>query len=328
MRIVPISPDDSAAVRAYAEIVNAQRKVDSPWRHAITDASAAGFLRHGWDGEPPLGFLAWVDGVAVGYAEYSTSEWDNQHLAWLGVAVHPDHRRRGHGSRLVEAMVDRAREEGRRSVGSDGWDLEGTRAFAARHGFEQKSVSVNRRQVLAEVDWGLVDALHAEATRHAAAYELVRRVGVTPEHELAELAELTAAINDAPTDDLDIEDEVFPPERVRDYELAQLGQGRVLHRVLARHRESGELGGHTVVAVERDRPWIGDQHDTAVARGHRGHRLGQLVKCEMLRWLRDEQPQLLTIDTWNAESNDHMIAVNERMGYRAMGRGLEFQRSL
>ena len=45
-------------------------------------------------------------------------------------------------------------------------------------------------------------------------------------------------------------------------------------------------------------------------------------------WLRDEQPQLVTIDTWNAESNEHMIGVNELLGYRAMGREIEYQRSM
>jgi hypothetical protein len=45
----------------------------------------------------------------------------------------------------------------------------------------------------------------------------------------------------------------------------------------------------------------------------------------MLRWLSDEEPQLETIDTWNAESNDHMIEVNQKLGYEVLGRELQFQ---
>ena len=37
---------------------------------------------------------------------------------------------------------------------------------------------------------------------------------VTPDADFAALAEMTVAINDAPTDDLDIEDEVFDAKRV------------------------------------------------------------------------------------------------------------------
>jgi hypothetical protein len=139
---------------------------------------------------------------------------------------------------------------------------------------------------------------------------------------------MTAAINDAPLDELDLEDEVFPPERIRAYENATIARGERLHRLLVRHRQSGELAGHTIVAVEQERPTIGHQHDTSVVREHRGHRLGLRLKAGMLVWLAEIEPQLESIDTWNAESNDHMIGVNERLGYRVLGRALQFQRSL
>jgi hypothetical protein len=139
------------------------------------------------------------------------------------------------------------------------------------------------------------------------------------------MSEMVASINDAPLDDLDIEDQVFPPERIRKYEETQLVRGYRLHRVLARHRETGELAGHTVVAVDSVRPHIGHQHDTTVVRSHRGHRLGLLMKSDMNLWLAESEPGLRTVDTWNAESNDHMIEVNETLRYRWMGRGIELQ---
>ena len=48
----------------------------------------------------------------------------------------------------------------------------------------------------------------------------------------------------------------------------------------------------------------------------------------MLRWLADAEPQLQTVDTWNAESNDHMIGVNEQLGYRWMAREVQFQKTV
>ena len=64
-------------------------------------------------------------------------------------------------------------------------------------------------------------------------------------------------------------------------------------------------------------------------RGHRGHRLGLLLKTDMTALARARcSRRSPTIDTWNAESNDHMIGVNEALGYRIMGRELEFQKSL
>ena len=70
------------------------------------------------------------------------------------------------------------------------------------------------------------------------------------------------------------------------------------------------------------------QFDTSVVRAHRGHRLGLLLKIEMLRWLGDVEPQLRVLDTWNAATNEHRIAVNERLGYRVIGEAIEWQRHL
>ncbi len=46
----------------------------------------------------------------------------------------------------------------------------------------------------------------------------------------------------------------------------------------------------------------------------------------MLLWLAETQPQLQTVDTWNAESNRFMIDVNEALGYRVVGRGYDLQK--
>lgn len=321
-----VDHDDVAALDVVVAVTNAVRAVDSPWEHPMTRHEAAGELRLGWDGEPPVGFVARVDGVAVATGEYSTSEYDNQHLAWVQVQVHPEHRRRGHGSTLFDAFRERARAEGRTSIATEGWDSPAAIGFAARHGLEQKAVEVNRRQRLTDLDRAALDRAYDDALPHAADYELVRMPGRSPDSELPALAVMTAAINDAPTDDLDIEDNVFPPERIRAYETAQLERGSHLHRLVARHRPTGALAGQTVVVVDGERPALAEQHDTSVLAAHRGHRLGLLLKAEMLRWLAVEHPQVETIDTWNAESNAVMIGVNELLGYRVLGRVLVFQR--
>lgn len=325
MIIERVDPDDPTAVAALAELANVVRRADSPWEHPMTLHEATGRLRHGWDGTPSTMFLGRIDGTAVATGEYDAGAWDNQHLAWSDVQVHPEHRRLGLGSEMLAALRSRAADEGRTTLSLWGWESAERSAFAARHGLEQKSVEVCRRQVLADLDRAALDAAYASALPHAADYELLRLPPRSDEALLPALGELTAAINDAPTDDLDIEDEVFPPERIRAYEDAQHAQGHLLHRVVARHRATGRLAGQSIVAVDLDRPTLAEQHDTSVVAAHRGHRLGLLLKLEMLRWLAEEQPQVASIDTWNAESNDRMIGVNELLGYRVVGRSLVFQ---
>jgi GNAT superfamily N-acetyltransferase len=328
LEIHRFTPDDTDDARTVRELFIAASAVDAPWEHPWLPHSFDVMLRKGWDGEPPVPHLARVDGHPVAASLTFMSERDNTHLAWLWLVVHPDHRRRGYGSEFFEAMTEEIRAAGRTSLGCDGWESERTTAFAARFGLEKKSQAIMRRQHLAEVDLVHVRKLYDEAAQVASDYELVRVVGRTPHDMVDAMVELVSAINDAPTDDLDIEDEVFTPERLAAYEEATLAKRSRLYRLVARHRGTGELGGHTVVAVEQPRPQFGDQHDTAVVEAHRGHRLGLLLKAGMLLWLAEEEPQIETIDTWNAESNDHMIAVNEALGYRVMGRELQYQKSL
>jgi GNAT superfamily N-acetyltransferase len=328
MEIHRFGPDDTDRLRQYLDVVNASRAADSPWVHPATLRGEEGNFRYGWDGEVDVPYVGVVDGEAVAVGRIGTSEHDNLHLAWLGVQVDPARRRRGHGTAMLEAMVEAARALGRTSIGIDGWDAEATRGFAARHGLEAKSAAIQRRQYLEQLDWAEIERLHKEASAAASSYEVLRREGRTPDGELEELAEMASSINDAPTDDLDIEDEVYSAERMRGYEGSQLARGRRMFRTVARHRDTGELAGHSVVVVDGERPQYGDQHDTTVVAAHRGHRLGLLLKTEMNLWLREAQPQLTEISTWNAESNDYMIGVNEAIGYRILGRELEFQKTI
>src|SRR5260370_37742505 len=91
------------------------------------------------------------------------------------------------------------------------------------------------------------------------------------------------------------------------------------YTVAARHDATGDLAALTEIAVDPDDPGWGHQLLTAVARKHRGHRLGLLVKIAMLELLATAEPQLERIVTWNARANEHMIAVNESLGYTILG---------
>jgi GNAT superfamily N-acetyltransferase len=328
MRVTEYAADDDEQVEAGRHVLNAARSVDAPWLPELTRHRRRMDVRHGWDQSPVRHLLAWSDGVPVAAADIDLGEWDNRDLAWVDLIVHPAHRRRGHGSHLLAEVTELVGKASRAKLGGSGWEGPATQQFADRHGFPRVSQEIYRKALPAALPEGFVEQVHAEAASHATDYELLRIDGRTPEELLPAVADMTAAINDAPLDDLDIEDEVFPVQRIRDYETATVDSGHRLLRVLARHRPTGQLAGHTVVAVDAERPELAHQHDTSVTRAHRGHRLGLLLKAEMLRWLEESEPQVISIDTWNAETNRHMIAVNDRLGYRALGRELVFQRRL
>ena len=61
------------------------------------------------------------------------------------------------------------------------------------------------------------------------------------------------------------------------------------------------------------------QSDTIVLNGHRGHRLGMLLKAANIRNLQSTAPGHPSIITFNAEENRHMLEVNEAVGFSAVG---------
>ena len=330
MEITELRPDDEHALDGVIDelvaLSNAVIEVDAPWFNTWNAWALEGMLRYGFDLEPGRHFVGVQSGRVAGFGSVHTSEWDNRDFAWIELSVHPELRGSGLGSALLEHLESVGSDMGRTKYGAGAWDGSPGVPFAEGRGYPAKSREIHRRQHLDEVPLDKIEAMHAAARSAASAYELLRIDGRTPEDLLPAVAEMSAAINDAPLDDLEIEDEVFTAERTRNYETATTLRGQRLHRVIARHRDTGELAGHSVVGVYADRPWLGYQHDTSVVRKHRGHRLGLLIKSAMNLWLAESEPELKTIDTWNAESNDHMIAVNEELGYRWMGRVIAFQK--
>jgi GNAT superfamily N-acetyltransferase len=319
-----IAPDDEAAVAAYVAVENACL-VDAPWWPRSTVFRQRMLMIHGDGTETARFFLVEHDGETVGRLAVHLPLHDNLDLSWIELAVHPDHRRRGHGGAAMDLAFGLVREEGRSKVGWFGWENETTRGFAAARGSDVKSVAVCRRQHVRELEPGLAEELYAEALPHAAGYELLRVEGHVSDELLPAFLEATAAINDAPRDGLEIEDEVFSPERNRAFEDSMLASDFRVYRILARHRDSGEIAGVTSMLVDGETSTHAHQLDTSVVGAHRGHRLGLLLKADMLRWLAETEPAREAIDTFNAESNDHMVAVNERLGYRVMGRELQYQ---
>jgi GNAT superfamily N-acetyltransferase len=320
---------DERDLAGAAAVMEAARAVDSPQFPAETLSFYRAWVRHGWDGHPAtVGVARDRSGRVTGVLSYRLPSWDNTHLAPMRVVVDPPARLRGLGRQLLEVGLDRVRDAGRRLAVT--WTFDGTPGvdFLKAVGFDPALPAIHRRQDLCAVDWSALDREYAAAESRAAGYELVRMPGRVPEELLQAVAAMTEAINDAPTDNLDFEDEVFTPERIRGYEAAQDAYRRRLYRLVARERSTGEFAGHTLVAVESERPWYAGQHDTSVLRAHRGHRLGLLLKIGMVRWLREAEPQLRYIETDNAESNAHMIRVNEILGYEVIGKTIEYQRHL
>ena len=319
---------DAATAEQLAGLRNRAMALDAPHLPEETGETLRLRLVHGWDGDGTERVLLARDdrGRLLGSAALEMPTYDNRGLIFVDLDVDPPARRQGVGSTLLEEVGKVSAEVGRDLLMADAWYGSAGTTFLKRHGFAQASVAAQRRlypqRLPREGDARLLEQARAASQ----GYELLRVAGPLPDEMRVQMLDTVDAINDAPLDDLELEDDSFSIERLRAYDAAQEAQQHRLYRIVARSRADGAPAAHSVVAVDRLRPHHGEQHDTSVRREHRGHRLGLRLKLEMLAWLREAEPQLLQLDTWNQESNTHMIAVNDLIGCTVVGRGCQFQR--
>jgi GNAT superfamily N-acetyltransferase len=310
----PATAEEIAAVeRAYAE-------ADAPHMPpVVAESLRLSFIHGNGHGLEGMHVARDESGRVVGWAGAELSYWDNLDSAFLEATVHPAARRQGAGTALLDAVTDFCSSRRRTNLISATWIDNPAESFLTGRGFVRAIRNVQRRLDVGALDWSALEATHDEALKAAHEYELVALVGPTPDDMLESMVAVWAAINDAPLDDFKIDDDEFSVERLQAYDRAMQDRQITLYRLLARRRSDHAWAGHTIVCVDPRKAGWADQEDTTVVRVHRGHRLGLLLKSAMLIWLREAEPQIGFIDTWNAASNTHMIAVNEAIGCRPVG---------
>ena len=312
--------DESAFAEFYAVYARSYtRPFDGPWlamekRVNLTDDEYG----------TRIAVLARADdGAAVGGGWVVMPRLDNTRIGFVEAFVVPEHRRRGHGSAVLDVVVGIARASGRSTAFAEPvWDVDADgdagRWFAEAHGFELDFMDAVRELPLpAELPPLVVDP----------AYQLETWRGPCPQEWVEQYADLRRILTqEAPSGDAGLENEHWDAARVRKDEADLVRVGREMQVVVARSA-SGELAGHTQLAFPSDGTEV-YQWDTLVRSAHRGHGLGLALKIRAMQASADLLAGRRRVTTYNAASNTHMIAVNEKLGFRQTAWAGEFVRPL
>lgn len=260
-----------------------------------------------------------ADGRLVGIAStgFDPEHDDNPEILVVGLSVHPDHRRRRIGTRLLAALVEIADAEGRRRIITSTSELRPAgEAFALVTGAIAKQHDHVNRLLIADVDRQQLEHWVADAAVRSADYELIAWDGPVPEVDMDRWLDLVVVMNTAPRDDLEVNDFTLTAEEVRDGERRAAAVGWEAWTLVARDRSTGEWAGFHDVGWSPSDPKIMEVGATAVRSEHRGHALGKWLKAAMTLRILDERPDVAEIRTGNADSNDAMLGINTAMGYR------------
>ncbi len=189
--------------------------------------------------------------------------------------------------------------------------------FAGNAGATRKSESHTNHLPTADVDRALLEAWVHEGPRRAAGYELMAWDGPVPEEHLEAFVELLLVMNDAPRDDLELNDFTLTAPEWRETEQQGIAVGEQRWFLVARSSDRTLVGLHDVSWAPAF-PHVVFIGSTGVRREHRGHALGKWVKAAMTLRILDDRPDVVDIRTGNADSNDAMLGINRQMGYRPL----------
>ncbi|SCG57477.1 GNAT family N-acetyltransferase [Micromonospora coxensis] len=335
--VAPLDLADPAAVEAAYRIGAAAEAVTLPGLPPYCRRRFEAMIRFPMPGMDIRWVLARVDGAPAGWLCLRLPQLDNTDNAEVELVVDPAYRRRGVGRALHQHGLRLLRAAGRkRLVGATVSALPGGPerdpagdAFAAALGARRVLVEVRRRLDLTTLDRAALDALAADARAAAAGYRTVRWRQATPEEYVADVAYLEGRLmTDAPTGELEWEQERFDADRIRGIERALDARGARRYHLGAVHEATGRLAAWTLISLVASSTWHAWQQITIVDPDHRGHRLGLLTKIENLGHALAHEPELRAVDTYNAAENAHMIRINEQLGFRPLDASTEWQLTL
>lgn len=259
---------------------------------------------------------------------------DNRTVAYADLMTHADHRRCGFGTALLAELERRVRAAGRERLlsevfvpaGGDG-DATGDMAFAESRGYAVANREGMKAIRLADSE-SLWPPLEAEVDAALGDYRVVTWRDVCPEEYVESFGKAVSRVMSLiPQGDLDLEDGEWTVERIRSAEQHRVEIGLVTIESAA-VAPDGTVVGLTGVRANLDDPRVARIGVTMVLPEHRGHRLGLATKLASHRALREQVPGCELVATSNAESNVHMSAINEAMGYRQLETLVEYHKRI
>ncbi len=339
---IPARPDDADA----ADFVEMTRVRNEVYREIIgndDDARTAAELLPHFHPNPDERRFMWIvvaDGEVVGRVGVDLPQEQGSRSAFWLIELLRSHQGRGIGTAAYTLVERTAREHGRSVLQSWAFHTHADSDVVARleppTGFGTIPVDRAARFFLAngyaleqverrsDLDLATsvetVDRLLADAERASIGYRVVQWQAPTPPEHRAGYAWMKSRMStDAPVAGLEIDEERWDADRVVRHEARWRDAGMTALITAAQHIDSGELVAFNELVIGSDLTLPTHQEDTLVLREHRGHRLGQLVKCAALRAWRDLAPSSPKVTTYNAEENRPMLDINEAIGFRPVG---------
>ncbi|MHA1495405.1 MAG: GNAT family N-acetyltransferase [Candidatus Thorarchaeota archaeon] len=238
----------------------------------------------------------------------------NEDVCEMHLTIHKDYRMEGIAQKLVKLAYEHALEFNRTKI-TGSLISEASRRFLQRVGGKEALAYRVNQLAMNDVDWDLIESWVNEGSQRSSELSMDFHLSI-PDSILEDYCKIyTEVLNQAPRDELTLGDEVFTPEKWKKMEAQTKESNRTWISAVVR-AENGDIAGLTDVGYDPSTPTVVYQYLTGVQKKYRGKGLGKWLKAAMLLKIRDEYPDVEVISTSNATSNEPMLAINQKMGFR------------
>ncbi|MFX0170995.1 MAG: GNAT family N-acetyltransferase [Candidatus Hodarchaeota archaeon] len=247
------------------------------------------------------------------YKKSSPAYEANAHIAFGFLYVDQEFRRLGIGTDLLKILVKKVSEE-KKTVFQGGGHLQSAYAFCKAFGGKIAITEEESRLNLADIDWSMIETWKKEGPARAKGVSL-ERFETVAQDDIEDFCQLsTELLNQVPKEDLEWEANETPETRwLREDREKKLGT--VWTTIISREA-NGTISGLTETFFHPDRVTLLYQGLTGVKEEYRGRGLGKWLKAEMISYVRERFPDVKSIVTDFALTNDPMIAINRSLGFK------------
>jgi len=253
------------------------------------------------------------------------------HMRWafvptkyrIDITVHPDHRERGHGSALYDALLDKVRERSGKAVAAAVKEsMAGGVRFLSKRGFREVKRDWESRLFVEGFDFARFVTAEARVAKQGIrivtlADEMQRDSSALQKaFELTEECRMDIPSVDPPTR------HTFEEFRIEDIDAP----GALLDAFFVAIDKDGRYLGVSNLFRSLDDPAFLWQGITGVRREARGKGIAMALKLRTVRYAIDKGVE--HIKTWNDVHNRPMLAINEAMGFAKQPAWISYEKDL
>lgn len=244
----------------------------------------------------------------------SESYEDNKHIIQFKIDLLRSHLSRGFYRNVLNVIYHRAVERNKTSLITFSFDSTEVEVLEAL-GADIAQAGAENRLYINNVDWGIMDRWIKAGLKRSpdSSIKIFTRI---PEEIIEEFCKVyTETYNQQPFGSLDINEYIISPAVYRKSERDFSASGSFRYTAVVMEPPSRVNGISEIVYNPADKV-MAKQLLTGVRHDHRGKGIGKWLKAGLIKFVVEKHPEIKFITTGNASTNEAMLSINNRMGYK------------